>query len=414
MKRLLVIITIVLLLTMVGCTATDPFNEDVYFGDIYSHGVLLGAGGVGDMVKATYDPANINQQLVGTTAAQSLTNKNLTMNNNIPIMWKTAGGVPQATINLIGSDILQITNPTSSVQMSGGSINLNSGTDEEIYLWGNGVGTGRELVVYGSHASAINTLRDSPTINAAAFYWDGGATVGWSGTIIHDMITAGATPQSQLKFSINALPILRLENNNGVAKTFADGALQIGGAANYTLFASDGKQTMVGTARVERDVVIPLTAFGKGVAAPATVYIGNYIGYEYTINDTAYFSTEVPYDWDSTSDLEIEIHWYIDEAYATAPNGEVRWNLIYTATKEDGSETVDAATATIDSGDINIPATAKRLVQTELSIPAASLQAHDVIGVQVKRIALVAGNNPTAKPTLIGAMIQYISNKLGE
>lgn len=192
------------------------------------------------------------------------------------------------------------------------------------------------------------------------------------------------------------------------------GTLQTGGVANYTLFAADGKQTMVGTARVVKDVEIPLTAFGKGVAAPATVYIGNYIGYEYSVNDTAYFCTEVPYDWDSTSDLKIELHWYIDEAYATAPNGEVRWNLIYTATKEDGSEAVDAATATIDSGDINIPATAKRLVQTELAIPAAGLQAHDVIGVQVKRVALVGGNNPTAKPTLIGALIEYYSNKLGE
>lgn len=212
--------------------------------------------------------------------------------------------------------------------------------------------------------------------------------------------TDTATPLIYGDFSTNALTIT--------------GSLQTGGAANYTMFAVDGKQTMVGTARVVQDVQIPLTAFGKGVAAPATVYIGNYIGWEYTINDTTYYSTEIPLDWDSTSGLNIELHWYIDEAYGTAPNGEIRWNLIYTATKEDGSETVDAVTTTIDSGDINIPATAKRLVQTLLTIPAASLQSHDVIGIQVKRVALVGGNNPTAKPTLIGAMIEYTSNKLGE
>lgn len=34
--------------------------------------------GSGDMLKSTYDPANINQQLVGTTATQTLTNKTLT------------------------------------------------------------------------------------------------------------------------------------------------------------------------------------------------------------------------------------------------------------------------------------------------------------------------------------------------
>jgi len=414
MKRFWILIGLLTIILLAGCTVSDPYPEDAYFGDIYSHGVLLGAGGVGDMTKAVYDPANIVQQLVGTAAAQSLTNKNITMNNNIPIKWKTFAGVPQDTLNLLASDILQLTNASGSVQILGGDINLNYNIDNDIYLWGGTKGTGRELVLYSGYAAALDTLRDSPTVDISASYWDGAAAVGWSGTILHDMITAGATPKSQLKFAINSVSILRLENNNGVVKTFSDGAFQTGGVANYTLFAADGKQTMVGTARVVKDVEIPLTAFGKGAAAPATVYIGNYIGYEYTINDTAYFSTEVPYDWDSTSDLRIELHWYIDEDFATAPNGEVRWNLIYTATKEDGSETVDAATATIDSGDINIPATAKRLVQTELSIPAAGLQAHDVIGVQVKRVALVGGNNPTAKLTLIGAMIEYYSNKLGE
>jgi hypothetical protein len=37
-----------------------------------------GGGGTGDMVKATYDPANIGQQLVGLSATQTLTNKTLT------------------------------------------------------------------------------------------------------------------------------------------------------------------------------------------------------------------------------------------------------------------------------------------------------------------------------------------------
>lgn len=36
-----------------------------------------GGGGTGDMTKAVYDPANIGQQVVGTTAPQSLTNKTI-------------------------------------------------------------------------------------------------------------------------------------------------------------------------------------------------------------------------------------------------------------------------------------------------------------------------------------------------
>jgi hypothetical protein len=165
--------------------------------------------------------------IVGTSDVQSLTNKQLTMNNGDPIKWKTSGGVPQDTITLLGSDILQITNPSGSVQISGGAINLNYNINEEIYLWGGTFGSGRELVLYGGHSTGLATLRDSPTINMAAAYWDGGASVGWPGTFIHDMITAGATPKSQLKFAINGVPLLQLENNNGTAKVYIGGNLDL-------------------------------------------------------------------------------------------------------------------------------------------------------------------------------------------
>jgi len=400
--------TVAFILSVVSCTAADPFPEDIYFGDVYSNGVLLVPGGGGDMLKVTYDPANIGQQLVGLTAAQSLTNKQLTMNNGDIIYWKNGIGVAQPIL-FLGGGGFHVLNPTGS------GLNFNYDTAGSIYLWGSDEGTGEVMVLYGSNdVTALAPLNDSPSLELAAWYWDGGAAAGRMSGIIHDMITSGAAPKSQLKLSVGGLDILRLENNNGVIKTFSDGATHIGGAGNYTLFAADGKQTMAGTARVDKDEDIPLTALGKGAAAPATVYIGNYIGYEFTINDTAYFSTEIPYDWDSTTALEIEIHWYINEAFADAPNGEVRWNIIYTATQENITEAVDAATTTIDSGDINIPATAKYLVQTIFSIPAASLQAHDVIGVQVKRVALVGGTNPTAKPTLVSAMIEYRANRLGE
>ena len=208
-------------------TELDPvFSGSPAFG-ITALNIIAWNASIGDMTKAVYDPANIGEQLVGLTSAQSLTNKQLTMNNADPIKWKTAGGVPQDTITLLASNILQITNASGSVQVTGGAINLNTGVNEEIYMWGSGVGTGRELVLYGNSADVVNTLRDSPTINLAAYYWDGGAAVGWPGQIIHDMVTAGAVPKSQIKFSINSVSILRLENNNGVVKTLSDGVLDM-------------------------------------------------------------------------------------------------------------------------------------------------------------------------------------------
>jgi len=77
MKKLFIALILFGIIGLSGCTLTDPYPEDAYFGDIYSHGVLVVAGGGGDMFKATYDPANIAEQLVGLVAIQELDNKTL-------------------------------------------------------------------------------------------------------------------------------------------------------------------------------------------------------------------------------------------------------------------------------------------------------------------------------------------------
>lgn len=53
-----------------------PIGTEIYIPN-YS-GIPESGGGSGDMLKSVYDPANIAQQVVGTTATQTLTNKSLT------------------------------------------------------------------------------------------------------------------------------------------------------------------------------------------------------------------------------------------------------------------------------------------------------------------------------------------------
>lgn len=164
--------------------------------------------------------------------------------------------------------------------------------------------------------------------------------------------------------------------------------------------------------QVIRRISIHSANFGIGATAPTQVILGNYTGWEYDINDDTVFTIELPNDVDTSEDIALHIDWYCGETYA-ANSGEVRWEMAWSLCPADNSEAVDAPThtGTIDTGDINIPANAKYLVDnTTLIIAAASIaDVDDILGARFKRIALVGGNNPTAKPTIVALHLEYTS-----
>lgn len=189
-----------------------------------------------------------------------------------------------------------------------------------------------------------------------------------------------------------------------------------GGTTNYTQIAADGTITMVGTARVTRRIVLGNAALGKGAVAPAEVVIGNFESWEFDIGDNAVLDLELPPDYSAGTDLTVNVHWYINEAYATN-TGEVRWQVAWSALPHGGTEAIDAPThtGTVDTGDINIPATAKYFTNNDVgTISGASLSVGDSVGLKLSRIALVGGNNPTADPAAVHLEVIYTSNSLGE
>ena len=186
-----------------------------------------------------------------------------------------------------------------------------------------------------------------------------------------------------------------------------------GGVTNYTSIATDGTVTLVGTARVTKRIFLNNAAFTKGATAPVQVILGNLNGWEFDINDDAVMTIMMPDDWDSTTDITIKVCWYIDEAYAA--DKEIQWRVDWSALPHDFTETVDAPTHSgqIDSGDIDIPAVAKRMGASTIgTIVAANLSAGDMLGFTLSRIA-VTHDDPTAKPTIHHLIIEYTSNKIG-
>ena len=199
-------------------------------------------------------------------------------------------------------------------------------------------------------------------------------------------------------------------------RLLSDGTVRIstnGDDTNYVEVKADGEINLHGTARAYRCLQFANAALGKGATKADEVIVGNYWGWSFDIDDDAVFIFRIPDDWAAGTDIVIKVRWAINEEYATN-SGEVRWQASWAAHPADASEAIDDAGTTDDSGDINIPATAYYLREdTVETIPGDDLAAGDEVGITLKRIALVGGNNPTADPVATCVGIVYIADKLG-
>lgn len=192
-------------------------------------------------------------------------------------------------------------------------------------------------------------------------------------------------------------------------------AAHFGDVANYAEFSAVGQLTLAGTARVRKHVAIPLDGLGSGGSAPTITRLGNTYGWAFTIGDDGYASFEVPPDWDPTTDIDLTMHIYTNEAYATR-SGEVRFQIGWSAIAVNANEAVDSPvhSGTAIGADLNIAATAKGMQEYVAGpIVAASLGVNDSVSLKVQRIALSAGVNPVAEPVVIFMEYSYIANHLG-
>lgn len=157
------------------------------------------------------------------------------------------------------------------------------------------------------------------------------------------------------------------------------------------------------------DVHLNAYDLSQGSVGPDFAVVGNYATVSFDISDDAVVSVDLPEDCNTAEDLEVHLHWAINEAYSAA-NGEIQWQVLWSATPHNGSEQLSGPThtGTIDSGDINIPAVAYYYLDSTLgTIAAASIADGDCIGLHLSRVALDGGVDPTADPVVVHLAIEY-------
>lgn len=151
----------------------DEALEYQFIGGAWS-GLTAGSG---DMAKAVYDAANINQQLVGLTAAQTLTNKTINGANNaltVRLGSDVTGNLPVTNLaSGTGADATTFwrgdgtwATPAGGGGGSGNVVGAATTTINAIGKWGNTAGT--SMVNSGILIDASNNVSGAGTISSAA------------------------------------------------------------------------------------------------------------------------------------------------------------------------------------------------------------------------------------------------------
>jgi len=246
-------------------------------------------------------------------------------------------------------------------------------------------------------------------------------TDGDTSTIQAQDVGTPATEITHLQFT--EWSKVTINNGNvGIGTTSPDTKLQVVGDTkfgddntNYASFASDGLLSLVGTARVTRDLWIDAAGIKAPGAKPATeVAFG-------TLETSAWeFSNEgveanqesvswriaVPYDMDRTEEVKLRVGW------TSASTGNCKWQLKYRWFSEDEDMTQDGE-ETLTEVDA-ASATANGLVVTTIEgINAPSATDATII---FKLTRLSADGDDTISDTveLHGVCFNYVSDKLGE
>lgn len=138
-----------------------------------------------------------------------------------------------------------------------------------------------------------------------------------------------------------------------------------------------------------------------GTVPPATVLRGNFSNKGYTVNDDSVISVPLPLGWVYGSTIVVWADWMINEPLAPG-NKNVKFQLIYEGLLPGSGVAVGAGPvgATVDTGDILIPAVALSVVSTQLAVISdTDLAESMILGMRFKRI-VAAGGAPAQEPEI--------------
>ncbi len=198
------------------------------------------------------------------------------------------------------------------------------------------------------------------------------------------------------------------------AKLHVIGTVRLGDqATNYTAFAADGYQTMVGTARVMKEVAISASVATLGASAPGRAIVGNFSVLQFSgvgvIVEEAHFTFHIPRDYASGTDLDVHVHW----APTNANAGNVVWQMDGLALESNNNELLTDAPTSFSVTDATESLADELLESGDMNIPAVGLSPEDTVSIRIYRDPAHASDTYGSDVSLVLVEIKYTADKLG-
>jgi len=384
-----------------GSTATATYHgsNNLGFGETSLHSLTIGDANVALGYQSSYYGESITGNIaIGKEAMKN----NITGDTNVAIGTQSGKGVlDSSNIN----DNVLIGHQTGYSLLTGGNENVFIG-----YKTGKLVTTGNNDILIGHEIEPPTTTTD--------YYLS-------IGDIIKGDMTSGSEylwiplDNQELYFGAGLDASILYDDTDLWIDTdnVGTGSLKIGDATNYMEVKIDGELRLHGTARIKRHLYIWAPAFKKlGNVDPDAGWEGLFSTFDFdkTAEQEIYFTINVPYRWDDTTDVNFHILWE-HETNQADDTKKVVWGIEYIAIAE--GEVLDGATSTTteaSAGSHNVDAGKRVDTEFTTGIPYAGLADHDQIGLRIYRDATSGDDDLDEDAKMMGIHVEFTENKLGQ
>lgn len=188
---------------------------------------------------------------------------------------------------------------------------------------------------------------------------------------------------------------------------------RLGDTSNYTQFDINGRQEMVGNARIKKHIAIKVENTKLGASAPVAAIIGNFSVLQFAgvaLIQSIFTSFHIPPDWAFGTDINVHYHW----APVNANAGNVLWQLTSDVVASNSGELISGAGTTVSIVDATGSVQDELLESGDMTISGASIALEDIIGMTIFRDPTDLLDTYGSAASLVFIEIEYTTDKLGE